>query len=1103
MFEFVGTWLIKLGLGALVGAGRVAGTSAARHGKQLLAERAAGLNPEGVVRIEHRAFEGALARLRPPDAADSLLKQQLARVGGAIASPDYLRRPHVQDWLSNEDVKTWLFVAAAANAVSGPAPVEEVEKLIRSYMQVAGEDRLHGESIVSAVISILSQATVGSVSDPSAVALFLLAKKDLASGMSQGFSKLQSGIEPLPAAVTALEAEARLALAEIGNTIDGCAIPRERIVLSARKALAECRFVQIGGLPGTGKSAVLRTMVQEALEKGAALFLKSDRLTGATWAEYATSTGMGGVGLEDLLIKVTTAGSSTVFIDGLDRVEMVNRGVVNDVVNTMLDSAQLSGLRILVTVRDTGMEHVRTWLPARLFTAGAKTVEVMEFDDQEANALATERPALRDLLFGSSQVKAIVRRPFFASVLAKQYANETTAPRSEVELTTAWWHGGGYGAEAARAGQRRSALVELARSGAAALGRRIPSLNLDPQALAELEADGIIRDVRLGQTVRFVHDIYFEWAFLQLLVSEGPRWLGMIRKVGEPPVLGRVVELLSQAELKEGQDWQANLAQLESATEVRSQWLRAWMVGPLGLPDFDSHETAYNEAMLVTGSKRVTKLVVWYQAEKTKPNPLALDDDRFPHIDLAQRLRFADALALPSDIAQWRRLCDWLVKHIEPISITTRPEVLSVFEVWQNVAADVENPVSKRILGLVKSWLVDIEARFHSRKFPRERGQWDELEDGAVEELESRLRSTLLRAGRAYPAQVKEYLAALQSLERAPRGAVKEVIDYSPILSEACAHELVDFILHFLIRPLPEEQMRRSQEAGRGYSLHSQDWQSLTIDDQHAYFPVAPTRQPFPALFAAAPDEARRLVCDLANHATTAWRQLHQLDWERRARPIPLTLTFPWGEQTFWGASQQFLWSRGFWGSHAVGSGLMALEDWAFKEIEGGRSVDEVLRLVLEGHTCVGALGVACAVTVESQHRSMVTLPLLTSQRLWKWDLERNVQEMGSHSSGLIGFRPNDRIHYEAALHRWSRVLFIDDVAMPGAVRLEAGELCGGHALATEHPECPLRGEGPALRRLRQGAHREEVFRRDHELVATLRSHREEGVGPGGCGGKV
>ena len=212
-----------------------------------------------------------------------------------------------------------------------------------------------------------------------------------------------------------------MAAAEIGNTIDGFAVPRERLVQRAREALVECPFIQIGGLPGTGKSAVLRTLVDESLEKGATLFLKADRLTGSTWAQYATSTGIGGRDLEDLLVEVMAIGLSTVYIDGLDRVEVRHRGVVLDVVNTMLDSPLLSSLRMLVTVRDTGMEPLRTWLPARLFAAGAKTVEVAELDDQEARALAAERPALADLLFGPAQVRVIVRRPFFASVLAVMF----------------------------------------------------------------------------------------------------------------------------------------------------------------------------------------------------------------------------------------------------------------------------------------------------------------------------------------------------------------------------------------------------------------------------------------------------------------------------------------------------------------------------------------------------------------------------------------------------------------------------------------------------------------------------------------------------------
>jgi hypothetical protein len=175
---------------------------------------------------------------------------------------------------------------------------------------------------------------------------------------------------------------------------------------------------------------------------------------------------------------------------------------LSDIFNSILDSPLLQAWRVVATVRDTGIEPLRTWVPTRLLDDGAQVIDVTEFDDAEAMLLAKEMPALAPLLFGSDQVQAIVRRPFFAGVLIRRHAGDTSVPSSEIELATAWWAVGGYGAEVARAGHRRKTLVALAEEGAATLGRRIPALGVDPQALAELEADGIVRYLRTGQTVR-------------------------------------------------------------------------------------------------------------------------------------------------------------------------------------------------------------------------------------------------------------------------------------------------------------------------------------------------------------------------------------------------------------------------------------------------------------------------------------------------------------------------------------------------------------------------------------------------------------------------
>ena len=49
--------------------------------------------------------------------------------------------------------------------------------------------------------------------------------------------------------------------------------------------------------------------------------------------------------------------------------------------------------------------------------------------------------------------------------------------------------------------------------------------------------------------------------------------------------------------------------------------------------------------------------------------------------------------------------------------------MLSVFEIWQNFAVDVKNPVSTLVMQLVKTWLIDIDARFHPHKFPHDHGE--------------------------------------------------------------------------------------------------------------------------------------------------------------------------------------------------------------------------------------------------------------------------------------------------------------------------------------------------------------------------------------------
>jgi hypothetical protein len=917
---------------------------------------------------------------------------------------------------------------AALQAADPAATQEDLRRLFASF-QLITFDLLHEgatdeASAVSLLRTYLAPGDAGRADDVF-VRLAHIAQES--AGAAGQFSRpsllarLRTRFKFTPAAsfrgdLAKLEDEARLAIAEIDDSVEGHHIPRPRLADRVAEAQSKRRFVQISGLPGAGKSVVLRGLVEAALATGPVIFLKADRLQGKGWAGYAAALRLETPRLIDILLEVGAVGTATLFIDGLDRVEVEHRTIVNDHLNLLAQAPELAEWRVVATVRDNGLEPLRTWLSPRWLANGPVLVDVSVFDDAEAEALAQARPNLRGLLFGPRKLRELTRRPFHLSVIA--HVPNPAAIASEVDLIEAWWRGGGYDAPDERVGDRQRALLNLAWEGARTLGRRM-GVGAAPSApLAELRSDGVIREVRSGHTVAFAHDIYFEWAFLHLLVDRGDAWPEVLSAVGEPPVLGRTVELLAQLYFREPPAWASHLAGLEGLG-LRSQWTRAWMLGPFGSAGFEDQAAQMTAAAFDGDQPRLMKLAVWLQAEKTRPNPgivqRAVGSD-----DVQGTLRIADQLAWPSDFEAWGRFIDWLVAHKGQIWAAATADVVSVFEVWQYAVAELPNPRSKAILHLVNEWLEDIEARRHQED-PRnyDMGRWSGMR-GSLDELEKRLRALLLRAGKAYPELVRAYLGRVRAKEPLARAAFEEVLSYSRVLAGVLPAELSGYVLAQLLGELPDEAEARIAADpdrfmfGRGNNLF--EWQQLSIErDGHFLGSPTPLQEPFHSLFQTAPDQARRLVAAICNHAIRAWRQLHGLGIDYSARPLPLVLNLPWGDQTFWGDDQVYTWFRGVWGPDATKGALMALERWAMAQLESGRPLDQVLQEALEGHESAGVLGIAVSMMLTARTPTSAGAAIVSSARLWKWDLARWQHDRGMNPN-TIGMALSNDIEGRKAL---------------------------------------------------------------------------------------
>jgi hypothetical protein len=316
-------------------------------------------------------------------------------------------------------------------------------------------------------------------------------------------------------------------LADVLETIDDFHVARPGLLGDIEQRLAENRLVNVSGLPGCGKSAVLKRFASNAAVKGPILFLKSDRLVGNGWSTFASALGLRHTAVE-LLTEISATGTPIVFIDGIDRVRPDQKGIIADLLRVIETDSGLAHWKVLASSRDQGLEAYRAWFPASFYRgSGIGNVSVNPFSDDEAEALAEQKRNLRSLLFGAPAVREIARRPFFAAVLARSLANADVSPQTEIDLIAAWWARAGHDALPDAAPLRQRALLDLAETGVRNLGKSIQTRALkDPTfaQIASLKADLIVREQDHNASYSFTHDIFFEWAFFRLLIEHGSEW---------------------------------------------------------------------------------------------------------------------------------------------------------------------------------------------------------------------------------------------------------------------------------------------------------------------------------------------------------------------------------------------------------------------------------------------------------------------------------------------------------------------------------------------------------------------------------------------------
>jgi hypothetical protein len=233
----------------------------------------------------------------------------------------------------------------------------------------------------------------------------------------------------------------------VSKMIDGVELSRPILHKEFEDKLNSGRFIQITGLSGTGKSVLLRQIAESKANDLPFLFIKSDQLTGSNnWLEYLSRVGLPSFSISEWLISLEAVGGvPIVYIDGIDRVSENSKPIIEDLIRTIFNNPDLTNWKIVTTLRDTGLEPLKVWIGTLLKNINIQTINIELLNDDECYELAQQIPSIEKLIFSESNVRKIIRRPFFAKVLTSLKSNDFE-PESELELIDAWWERGGFNA---------------------------------------------------------------------------------------------------------------------------------------------------------------------------------------------------------------------------------------------------------------------------------------------------------------------------------------------------------------------------------------------------------------------------------------------------------------------------------------------------------------------------------------------------------------------------------------------------------------------------------------------------------------------------------
>jgi ABC-type oligopeptide transport system ATPase subunit len=804
----------------------------------------------------------------------------------------------------------------------------------------------------------------------------------------------------------------------------GYAIPRTTDIALLRAAVAENTITVVLGESGSGKSALVKSVLDVEFRSWNQVWFGPDELKTALSAARRSSLPL----RHELsrILNATVKSNNVLVIDSAERVEAAEFVIIRQLLQSILPTAEptAEGIWKVIVVTQT-----QGWVEGEGMMLGARKLQLVELEQISGDAVKLAllpSPRLGWLAGHDDTIAVLTNLRTLGWVIKAGDALGSNASglASHTAIADRLWK---YWTQDRADVQ---ALVMRLAKREASFERSFALTDLEPADTATFTQRPSELPLRLNERsnrIEFEHDLAADWArfqFLKQIWTDTPQWAAL----AENPLWTNALRILGQFLLRQPHDrgtaWDAAF---QAAMATNHELAGDILLDALCLdPDAERFLTERVNLLFTNAAEVFTRLLRRFRHIATMPTggPGTLSSaiglymeaqyrsvifGRWPPVLrflVAQRERLA-GLASP---ALAKVIETWLTKTPRELSNgVLMPFRREVAEIALAMARNVQVEKGHGVMYLMEEYSLYTAPLAGAADLPDEVGNWA-LELAGRRKVDA---AVTRRIAEVHRQQAKDHAERLKSdpeykkrheeRRRMPRsiGSFRERLPPWPLGASgkvdmdfriACfkesgiqplMHALPKTAAEVLLALLIEDQPEREY----GSSRHEVN---LGLDFPRDGYPTAFWKSPFFSFLRVAPDAALGALIELVNFCTERW--LAEIMRNREGMPPGVTLLLGNGsEKTFLGWWQVFGWPQ----SNSMHNGdlfsaLDALERWLTLKLDAGDDISAVVEQILRDGNSAALVSVL--LNVGKYRPSLlagVLAPLLTFPDVFYWDSVR------------------------------------------------------------------------------------------------------------------